>query len=149
MRRSILTTYVCGNRRALAQDIDASQQSGRCVDVRTPLIDLPLPAGRPAPSAHGQAVADGGQAGIDTFIAAARHGEPFAVVISDLGMPYIDGRKVAAAVKGESSWTPVLLVTGWGYGMRADSDYPAHVDRLLSKPTNVEELRQALAELTA
>ncbi len=98
---------------------------------------------------HSVTVADGGQAGIDAFIAAARHGEPFAVVISDLGMPYIDGRKVAAAVKGESPWTPVLLVTGWGYGMRADSDYPAHVDRLLSKPTRVEELRQALAELTA
>jgi CheY-like chemotaxis protein len=98
---------------------------------------------------HSVTVADGAQAGIDTFIAAARHGEPFAVVVSDLGMPYIDGRKVAAAVKGESPWTPVLLVTGWGYGMRADSDYPAHVDRLLSKPTTVEELRQALAELTA
>jgi len=98
---------------------------------------------------HSVTVADGGQAGIDTYIAAARHGEPFAVVISDLGMPYIDGRKVAAAVKGESPWTPVLLVTGWGYGMRADSDYPAHVDRLLSKPTKVEELRQALAEVTA
>jgi CheY-like chemotaxis protein len=64
-------------------------------------------------------------------------------------MPYIDGRKIAAAVKRESRWTPVLLVTGWGYGMRADSDYPAHVDRLLSKPTKLEELRQALAELTA
>jgi signal transduction histidine kinase/CheY-like chemotaxis protein len=98
---------------------------------------------------HLVTVADGGQVGIDTFIAAARHGQPFAVVISDLGMPYIDGRKVAAAVKAESPWTPVLLVTGWGYGLRADSDYPAHVDRLLNKPTKVEELRQALAELTA
>jgi signal transduction histidine kinase/CheY-like chemotaxis protein len=97
---------------------------------------------------HQVTVADGGQAGIDIFIAAARHGEPFALVISDLGMPYVDGRKVAAAVKAASPRTPVLLVTGWGYGMREESDRPAHVDRLLSKPTRVEELRQALAELT-
>jgi len=97
---------------------------------------------------HRVTAAEGGQAGIDLFIAAARHGEPFAVVISDLGMPYVDGRKVAAAVKAASPRTPVLLVTGWGYGMRAESDRPAHVDRLLSKPTRVEELRQALAELT-
>jgi hypothetical protein len=40
------------------------------------------------------------------------------------------------------------LVTGWGYGMPAEADRPAHVDRLLSKPTKVEELRQALDELT-
>jgi signal transduction histidine kinase/ActR/RegA family two-component response regulator len=97
---------------------------------------------------HRVTAAAGGQAGIDVFIAAARHGEPFALVISDLGMPYVDGRKVAAAVKTASPRTPVLLVTGWGYGMREESDRPAHVDRLLSKPTRVEELRQALVELT-
>jgi signal transduction histidine kinase/ActR/RegA family two-component response regulator len=97
---------------------------------------------------HRVTAAEGGQAGIDMFIAAVRHGEPFALVISDLGMPYVDGRKVAAAVKTASPRTPVLLVTGWGYGMRAESDRPAHVDRLLSKPTQVEDLRQALAELT-
>ena len=97
---------------------------------------------------HQVTAADGGQSGIDTFVAAAGRGEPFSLVISDLGMPYVDGRKVAAAVKAASPRTPVLLVTGWGYSMSAELDHPAHVDRLLSKPTKVEELRQALAEVT-
>jgi signal transduction histidine kinase/ActR/RegA family two-component response regulator len=100
---------------------------------------------------HGHSVtaADGGQAGIDAFLAATRRGEPFALVISDLGMPYVDGRQVAAAVKGASSKTPVLMITGWGYDMRGEADRPAHVDRLLSKPTKVDELHRAIAELTA
>jgi len=39
-------------------------------------------------------------------------------------------------------------VTGWGYDVSAELDHPSDVDRLLSKPTKVEDLRQALVELT-
>ncbi len=49
--------------------------------------------------------ATGGQAGIDAFAAAQQRGQPFAVVISDLGMPNVDGRKVASAIKGKSPTT--------------------------------------------
>jgi nitrogen-specific signal transduction histidine kinase/ActR/RegA family two-component response regulator len=98
---------------------------------------------------HSVSVARGGQSGIDTFVEAIQRGDPFSCVITDLGMPHVDGRKVAAAVKASSACTPVLLVTGWGHCMSAQSDHPAHVDRLLNKPTRVEELRRALAELTA
>jgi signal transduction histidine kinase/ActR/RegA family two-component response regulator len=95
---------------------------------------------------HSVTLAGGGQAGIDAFATAAQQGEPFDFVISDLGMPYVDGRKVAAAVKATSPGTPVLMVTGWGNGLHADSQLPAHVDRVLNKPTRVDELRRALAE---
>src|SRR5262249_34326445 len=57
--------------------------------------------------------AAGGQEGIDTFSAAPK-GEPFDVVITDLGMPYVDGRKVSASIKALSPETPVILFTGWG-----------------------------------
>jgi len=93
--------------------------------------------------------ADGGQKGIEAFIAAEKRGEPFAVVISDLGMPHVDGRKVAAAVKAASPATPVILLTGWGQRLMAQNDVPPHVDRLLNKPPKLHELRSALAELTA
>jgi hypothetical protein len=33
--------------------------------------------------------------------------------------------------------------------MRAESDLPSHVDQVLSKPPDVEDLRRAIAELTA
>jgi signal transduction histidine kinase/ActR/RegA family two-component response regulator/uncharacterized membrane protein affecting hemolysin expression len=93
--------------------------------------------------------ADGGQRGIDEFTAAHRRGEPFALVITDLGMPYVDGRKVAATVRAVSPSTPVILLTGWGRRMLAENDIPPHVDRVLGKPPKLIELRTALAELTA
>ena len=98
---------------------------------------------------HAVTVADGGQKGIDTFTTAVARGNPFAVVITDLGMPYVDGRKVAAAVKAASAHTPVILLTGWGKRLLAENDIPAHVDRVLSKPPRLAEVRTALAELTA
>jgi CheY-like chemotaxis protein/anti-sigma regulatory factor (Ser/Thr protein kinase) len=98
---------------------------------------------------HRVTVADGGQAGIDTFLAATGRGESFSLVISDLGMPHIDGRRVAAAVKAASMNTPIVLLTGWGYSMRENGDLPSHVDHLLSKPPDVNELRLAIGKLTA
>jgi signal transduction histidine kinase/FixJ family two-component response regulator/HAMP domain-containing protein len=97
---------------------------------------------------HVISVAHGGQAGIDAFVAAIRTPQRFSVVITDLGMPYVDGRKVAASIKGLSPNTPVIMLTGWGQRMLAEDDVPAHVDRLLSKPPRLHELRAALADLT-
>ncbi|MFZ0497676.1 MAG: ATP-binding protein [Steroidobacteraceae bacterium] len=97
--------------------------------------------------AHRVTAAEGGQAGIDTFEAARTNGEAFELVITDLGMPYVDGRRVAAAVKAASPNTPVVLLTGWGQRLMAENDVPPHVDRVLNKPPRLKELRAALAEL--
>ncbi len=91
--------------------------------------------------------ADGGQAGIDRFRKEQGQSEPFSVVITDLGMPYIDGRKVAGAIKKLSPSTPVIMLTGWGQRLAADSDNPADVDCVLSKPPKLKELREALAKI--
>ncbi|UUZ48929.1 hypothetical protein LP420_41015 [Massilia sp. B-10] len=95
---------------------------------------------------HTVVAADGGQAGIDQFHAAQLRGQPFALVITDLGMPYVDGRRVASAVK---AMAPSHA------GDPADRLGPAHrlrrrrvradVDRVLSKPPKLLELREALA----
>jgi len=95
---------------------------------------------------HRVTEADGGQAGIDLFRNAHDIGEPYALVVTDLGMPYVDGRKVAQAVKALSPATPVLLLTGWGQRMVAENDIPVYVDKVLGKPPRLEELRMALAE---
>jgi signal transduction histidine kinase/CheY-like chemotaxis protein len=96
---------------------------------------------------HVVVTAGGGQEGINLFQAAARDCEPFAVVITDLGMPYVDGRKVASAVKSVSPTTPVILLTGWGKRLVEEGDLPPDVDRVLSKPPKLRELRTALADL--
>jgi signal transduction histidine kinase/CheY-like chemotaxis protein/HAMP domain-containing protein len=98
---------------------------------------------------HEVVTANGGQAGMDTFRAAHQAGKAFAIVITDLGMPYIDGRKVASAVKALSPATSVIMLTGWGQRMAADGDIPAHVDRVLSKPPKLRELRAAFSALNA
>jgi signal transduction histidine kinase/ActR/RegA family two-component response regulator len=89
----------------------------------------------------------GGQAGIDSFAAAQKRGECFDIVVTDLGMPHVDGRKVASSIKMMSSTTPVILLTGWGQRLIAANDIPPHVDKLLSKPPRLHELRAAFAEL--
>ena len=91
----------------------------------------------------------GGQAGIDAFAAAQKRGEQVDVVITDLGMPHVDGRKVASSIKSLSASTPVILLTGWGQRLMAAHDIPPHVDKLLSKPPRLQELRSALLELVA
>ena len=96
---------------------------------------------------HEVTTMDGGQAGIDAFTEAHRSGQPFDAVMTDLGMPYVDGRTVAAAVKRLSPKTPVILLTGWGQRLNTEQSVPAHVDVLLSKPPKLPELRRTLAQI--
>ncbi|HEV2704020.1 MAG TPA: ATP-binding protein, partial [Steroidobacteraceae bacterium] len=97
---------------------------------------------------HDVTACNGGQAGIDAFKAAVRSAQPFSIVITDLGMPYVDGRRVAAAIKEASPSTPVVLLTGWGQRLVSEGDIPAHVDRVLNKPPRLMDLRSALMDLT-
>jgi len=98
---------------------------------------------------HDVTVAGGGQAGIDAFRSARQTSEPFDVVITDLGMPYVDGRQVVESVRATTPDTPIIMLTGWGQHLLADNERTPQVDRLLSKPPRLQELRTALAELTA
>jgi signal transduction histidine kinase/ActR/RegA family two-component response regulator/HAMP domain-containing protein len=96
---------------------------------------------------HEVTTVDGGQAGIDAFNEAHHSGQPFDAVMTDLGMPYVDGRSVAAAVKKLSPRTPVILLTGWGQRLSTEQSVPAHVDIVLSKPPKLAELRRVLTDL--
>jgi CheY-like chemotaxis protein len=91
--------------------------------------------------------ASGGQAGLDAFSSARGTSGEFSLVITDLGMPHVDGRRVAEGIKRLSPVTPVIMLTGWGNRMLAEHDTPTHVDRVLSKPPRLVELRSALREL--
>jgi PAS domain S-box-containing protein len=82
---------------------------------------------------HTLTVADGGEAGIQAFRAAHEQGRPVDIVITDLGMPYVDGRTVASAVKALSA--------------SIEGDVPSHVDQVLSKPPKLRELREKLIAL--
>jgi len=94
---------------------------------------------------HEVVVTNGGQAGIDTFLEAQSKGAAFPVVITDLGMPHVDGRKVASTIRAAEPATVILMLTGWGRRLVAEGDIPPGVDEVLSKPPKLVELRAALA----
>ena len=97
---------------------------------------------------HSVVTANGGEEGIEAFKSGVGVEGGFSVVITDLGMPRVDGRQVATAVKAASAATPVIMLTGWGRRLAADGEKPANVDCMLSKPPQLRELRAALSAIT-
>ncbi|WP_156924417.1 PAS domain-containing protein [Derxia gummosa] len=97
-------------------------------------------AGQPATAGPGEALAHAARPG-------AGGAAPFDALITDLGMPHVDGRRVAAAARERWPALPVILLTGWGQRMAADGEHPPNVDRVLAKPPRLRELRATLAEL--
>jgi signal transduction histidine kinase/ActR/RegA family two-component response regulator len=96
---------------------------------------------------HDVSVAPGGREGLEMFRSSLGGGRPFQVVITDLGMPDMDGYHVARAIKAESPRTPILLLTGWGAMMKSDGDSAPEVDAVLNKPTHIPELNRLLGRL--
>jgi nitrogen-specific signal transduction histidine kinase/CheY-like chemotaxis protein len=97
---------------------------------------------------HSVETADGGQMGLEAFHKARSEGHPFDVVITDLGMPVVDGRQVAEKIKNESPDTPVIMLTGWGTMLEDKGESVARVDAVLSKPPRVAELVDTLTRVT-
>jgi signal transduction histidine kinase/ActR/RegA family two-component response regulator len=95
---------------------------------------------------HQVQTASGGRAGIDAFRDAQNSGNAFPVVITDLGMPHVDGRAVAAAIHAAAPGTAIIMLTGWGQRLAASGDIPTGVSVVMSKPPKLAELRQWLAE---
>jgi PAS domain S-box-containing protein len=95
---------------------------------------------------HRITIANGGQKGIDAFHEALENGQQFDAIFTDLGMPYVDGRKVAASIRAMSPKVPLFLLTGWGQRLIAEGDIPPGVDRVLNKPPKLRELREVLVQ---
>jgi DNA-binding NtrC family response regulator len=95
---------------------------------------------------HEVETASGGKQGVDAFAEGQKSGRPFDVVITDLGMPHVDGRAVAAAIAAAAPGTPVVLLTGWGQRLSATGEQPPAVMAVLDKPPKLIELRRTLAD---
>ena len=68
------------------------------------------------------------------------------VVITDLGMPRMNGWEVAERVKTRSATTAVFILTGWGESVSAHES-SQFVDRVIAKPVSAESLLEQLAGL--
>ncbi|MDO8288776.1 MAG: ATP-binding protein [Parvibaculum sp.] len=82
--------------------------------------------------------------GLNAFKTALEEGQPFDVVITDLGMPYLDGNQVTHAIKEMSASTPVILLTGWGQRQGGDRNNENEADFVLGKPPQLRKLRDTL-----
>jgi signal transduction histidine kinase/ActR/RegA family two-component response regulator len=98
---------------------------------------------------HKVTVAPGGREGVEIFQSSLRGRQPFEVVITDLGMPDMDGHHVARAIKAESPHTPIIMLTGWGTIMKTEGETAPEVDAVLSKPPRMQELNNLLIKMTA
>jgi len=158
-------------------DIESAPGAGTCVRLSFPLREKNMPAAKAAPEPspsnrsfkllcvddepelrellhdclggfqHDVTLASSAMEGLQLFQAARQQNQPFQAIITDLGMPGMDGRQLAHSIKTESPNTPVIMMTGWGSMMKADGEHTADVDALLGKPVRLMELNNLLQQL--
>ena len=87
--------------------------------------------------------APGGRDGLEQL----ERGERVDVVITDLGMPGMNGWEVARAVKARWPDLPIGLVTGWPMGGELTPEEVGRVDFVIAKPYTLEGLHATLAAL--
>jgi signal transduction histidine kinase/CheY-like chemotaxis protein len=74
---------------------------------------------------------------------------PFEVVITDLGMPGMNGFEVARALKKVNPKIIVILMTGWAAEIDANKMREFGIDRAISKPFDVDHVIQLISEAFA
>lgn len=97
---------------------------------------------------HQVELAANGSEGLEMFRKAARKNQPYDAVITDLGMPEMDGQQLARIIKAEWPATPIIMMTGWGNIMKEEGETAPEVDALIGKPPRMQELNSILHRLT-
>jgi len=116
-----------------------------CVDddaaVRTVLTEMLAQSGQEVESRGS------GEEAMAALLSAKAEGKGFDLVITDLGMPHMDGKELARRIKSSSPGTPVILLSGWGSFLGADQESGLEVDCVLSKPPTIAGLQRAIRKI--
>jgi len=88
---------------------------------------------------HTVVVAEDGFSALDAFLVASRSGQPFDVVITDLGMPRMNGAELVRRIREIDRQVPIIIVTAWG-----KEHFVPEADTILSKPVHSQDLKSAL-----
>jgi CheY-like chemotaxis protein len=72
----------------------------------------------------------------------------FDLTIIDYEMPVMKGDKLAAAIKALAPQQPIIMMTAYGEALRLAGDFPLAVDLVMSKPFDLQELREAVRQTT-
>lgn len=84
-------------------------------------------------------ICEDGGSGINVF-----NSEDFDIVITDLGLPDIEGWEVARRVKALKPETPVIVITGWGVNSEQIRSHQDLADFILAKPFRMEQLEATI-----
>jgi CheY-like chemotaxis protein len=71
----------------------------------------------------------------------------FDLVVTDYEMPVMKGDQLAIAIKAFLPSQPILMVSAYGEQLRSSSNLLAAVDAILTKPLQIEDLREAITRL--
>ncbi|MBI9109404.1 MAG: response regulator [Spirochaetales bacterium] len=93
---------------------------------------------------HYVETARSGKEAIELFYEHFRNKDGFQIVITDLGMPGMDGYEVASQLKKIDPLIPIIMLSGWGQQILQDDIIPVNIDMVLSKPPRMKVLRSAL-----
>lgn len=93
---------------------------------------------------HAVETALSGKAALDLF-----NKSKFDLTIADYEMPEMNGKELIAAIKALDSNQPIILITAYAEMLTSAGDRLAGLDSMLSKPFDVQELRQTIARLIA
>jgi len=92
---------------------------------------------------HVVSAADSGKRAVVLADGASSSGMPFDAVITDIGMPRMDGFELARTLKAKDARLPIIALSGWGH--RAADEANANIDVMLAKPPAMAELRKVLS----
>jgi len=73
----------------------------------------------------------------------------FDLVITDFAMPDMKGDELAAAIKARSPRQPIVMITAYAEMLQSSGNPLTAVDFVISKPFLLENLREAIAKVTA
>ncbi|MDP6505400.1 MAG: response regulator [Planctomycetota bacterium] len=88
---------------------------------------------------HTSETAADGLEGLDLF-----HPGRFDVILTDRGMPGMNGDQLAASIRRVDPNQPILMLTGFGDMMAATREEPPGIDMVISKPINRQKLQDAM-----
>lgn len=80
---------------------------------------------------------------------AALEKSKFDLVITDFAMPDMKGDELAAAIKARDPKQPVVMITAYSEMLQASGNPLTGVDLIIGKPFLLENLREAIAKVTA
>ncbi|MDQ3652628.1 MAG: response regulator [Acidobacteriota bacterium] len=71
----------------------------------------------------------------------------FDAVFTDVGMPGIGGWELARMIREQNDGVYIAVITGWGAAVGTEEQLAARIDRVLTKPFDVNEIVKVASEI--